>query len=293
MQLYMEMILKWLITSGARVVAIIIISFVFFRVVRVVITRSKKRIGPPEKVGIERVKRTETLAGLIEKTARVVILAAALLMALQALGLNIGPLLAGAGIIGLAVGFGAQNLVKDVIGGFFILLENQINVGDVARIAGEAGLVESINLRTTTLRDLHGNVHIVPNGQIGVVTNMTKEYSRTVLDIGVAYKENVDEVIAVMKEVGDSMRSDPEFGPRILEDLEIFGLDSFGDSSINIRGRFKTLPLQQWGVAREYRRRIKAAFDERGIEIPFPHVTLYVGEGKSKGVLKVKQMQGE
>ena len=291
MEDFLDLIWKWLITSGARIFVIVIISFIIIRIVRVLINRSRDKIVMNAEDDIERSKRTETLAGLIEKTVRAIVLIAAALMTLQALGINIGPLLAGAGVVGLAVGFGAQSLVRDVISGFFILLENHMNVGDVVGIAGESGLVESINLRVTTLRDLSGNVHIIPNGEIAVVTNMTKEYSRALLEIGVAYKENVDEVMQVMKDVADELAKDPEFSYRILEPMEMLGLDSFGNSSVNIKARITTRPLEQWNVAREYRRRLKNTFDEKGIEIPFPHVTLYMGEGESRGVLKIHHVE--
>jgi moderate conductance mechanosensitive channel len=202
------------------------------------------------------------------------------MMVLKKFGIEIGPILAAAGIVGLAVGFGAQSLVKDVISGFFILLEDQIRVGDVVQIAGKGGLVEKINLKTTILRDLAGNVHYVPNGQIDVVTNMTKDYSRYVFDIGVAYREDVDEVIEVIKEVDEEMRNDPAYKDDILEPIEILGLDQFADSAIIIRARTTTIPIKQWRVGREFNRRLKKRFDERDIEIPFPHVTLYMGQDK-------------
>ena len=285
-----DIVVRWLITSGAKILAIIIISFVLIRVVRIIITRSKDRLVTRTSEDVERAKRTETLSGIIEKTVRAIVLTAAALMTLQALGINIGPLLAGAGVVGLAVGFGAQSLVKDVITGFFILLENHMNVGDVVEIAGKAGLIETINLRVTTLRDYAGNVHVIPNGQILVLTNMTKGFSRAVIKVGVAYKEDVDEVMRVMKEVAEELAGDPEFGNRILNPMEMAGLDGFGDSSVDILARIDTKPREQWGVAREYRRRLKKAFDERGIEIPFPHVTLYMGEGENKGVLKISSV---
>jgi len=292
MEGFLDLIWKWLITSGAKILVIVIISFVVIRVARIVINRSRDRIALKTREDIEKAKRTETLAGLFEKTIRAIILTAASLMVLESLGINIGPLLAGAGVIGLAVGFGAQSLVKDVISGFFILLENHMNVGDVVGIAGKAGVIESINLRVTTLRDYSGNVHIIPNGQISVLTNMTKEFSRAVLEIGVAYKENVDEVMQLMKTVAAEMADDPDFSDRILGPMEMSGLDSFGDSSVNIKARIDTRPCEQWNVAREYRRRLKKVFDEKGIEIPFPHVTLYAGEGESKGVLKIQRVDG-
>jgi small conductance mechanosensitive channel len=282
-----DIVVDWLITNGSRIAVIIIGSLLAIWVIRIVINRSKRKFASPDKFGVERMKRTETLATIVETTLRVVILVGALLMILKQVGLEIGPLLAGAGVVGLAIGFGAQSLVKDVIGGFFILLENHMNVGDVVSISGAAGLVESINLRVTVLRDLEGKVHIVPNGEIGVVTNMTKEWSRAVLEIGVAYKEDVDEVISVLEEVGEGMRKDETFGKLIIEPMEVLGLDSFGDSSVNIKVMMKTMPIEQWKVAREFRKRVKRVFDEKGIEIPFPHRTIYVGEAPSKAALKV------
>ena len=276
MNIDIDMVVNWLITNGSRIVVIIVGSLLAILIIRIIINRSKRRLVHLDKFGVERAKRTETLARIVEATLRVVILTGAFLMVLKQVGIEIGPLLAGAGVIGLAVGFGAQSLVKDVIGGFFILFENHMNVGDVVKISGVAGLVESINLRVTVLRDLEGKVHIVPNGEIGVVTNMTKEYSRAVLEIGVAYKENVDRVIEVLEEVGEGMQKDEAFGKLILEPLEVLGLDSFGDSSVNIKVRMKTMPIEQWNVAREFRKRVKSAFDEKGIEIPFPQMDLHI-----------------
>ncbi len=284
---------NWLLTNGTRVVAIIVGALVAIWIIRIFVYKSKKKIGDPGRVGIERAKRTETLARIVETTFRVVILIAALLMVLKQVGIEIGPLLAGAGIIGLAVGFGAQSLVKDVIGGFFILLENLMNVGDIVEIAGKAGVVETINLRVTVLRDLEGKVHVVPNGEIGVVTNMTREYSQALVEIGVAYKEDVDEVIEVLNQIAEGMRNDDAFRESILDPLEVLGLDSFGDSSVNIKVRLRTLPAKQWSIAREFRKRVKKIFDEKGIEIPFPHVTLYIGEAPSDARLKLDVKRSE
>ena len=293
MEAYLELVWKWFITSGIRIIAIVVIAFIAIRVVSIITKRSRSRMDINHKGDIELNKRTETLAKLIRKTIKAVVLTMAALMILQTLGINIGPLLAGAGILGLAVGFGAQSLVKDVIGGFFILLENHMNVGDVVQVAGKSGLVESINLRVTRLRDYYGEVHVIPNGEIAVLTNMTKGFSRAVLDIGVAYKEDVDKVMLIMKDVAEEMMNDPEWSDRILSDIDMAGLDSFGDSSVNIKARIDTKPLQQWSVAREYRRRLKNTFDEKGVEIPFPHVTLYMGEGENTGVLKIQKSGGE
>ncbi len=171
--------------------------------------------------------------------------------------------------------------MRDVITGFFIILEDQIRVGDVVEIAGRAGLVERVNLRMVVLRDLEGKVHYVENGEISVVTNFTKEFSCYVFDIGVAYRENVDEVIALMKQVDEDMRQNSELKDEILEPLEVFGLDRFADSAVVIKARYKTRTLKQWGVAREFNRRLKQKFDDNDIEIPFPHRTLYIGKDKN------------
>lgn len=225
-------------------------------------------------------KRADTLSAVIGYLISVTIVVVAAVMVLAEFKVQIGPILAAAGIVGVAVGFGAQHLVRDVITGFFILLDDQIRVGDVVQIAGKGGLVEKITLRMTTLRDLAGNVHYVRNGEISVVTNMTKEYSRYVFDIGVAYREDVDQVISVVKQVDEELRSDPAFSADILEPIEILGLDQFADSAIIIKARTKTKPIKQWAVGREFNRRLKKKFDEKDIEIPFPHVTLYMGQDK-------------
>ncbi len=284
---FIETLRQFALTSGIKIVAIAVGAFIVIRIFKIIIRRFESKYSSRTKVGIEGAKRAETLSGLIETTLKVVILITVLLMVLKEVGIDIAPLLAGAGIVGLAVGFGAQSLVKDIISGFFMLLENHMNVGDVVEIAGKAGLVESMNLRITVMRDFEGKVHIVPNGEISVVTNFTREYSRALIEIGVAYKEDVDKVIGILKEVGEEIRKDEIYGPKIMEPMEVIGLDSFGSSSINIKVRFKTKPIEQWSTAREYRRLVKKRFDKENIEIPFPHVTLYMGEGENEGVLKV------
>jgi small conductance mechanosensitive channel len=203
---------------------------------------------------------------------------------LESFGIDVAPLLAGAGIVGLAFGFGGQYLIRDLINGIFILLEGQFRVNDVVKIGELGGLVESMNLRATQLRDLEGRVIYIPNGEIKTVINFTKGYSQALLDIGVAYKENVDEVMKVMKEVAKGMRQDPYFSKLILDDMEMLGVDAFMDSAVVIKCRMKTLPIKQWEVAREYRRRLKNRFDELGIEIPFPHRRLYWGAGQAQNI---------
>ena len=226
-------------------------------------------------------KRVTTLTGLLKTMALALIWSVVVVMSLAQIGLDITPILAGAGILGLAIGFGAQNLVRDLISGFFMVLENQVRVGDVAIINGTGGLVEAITFRTIVLRDLAGVVHVFPNGTITTLSNMTKEWSAYVIDVGVAYKEDTDRVVEVMRQVAEEMRRDPVFGEKILEPMEIFGVDNFGESEVTIKARIKTKPIEQWNVGREYRRRLKKAFDAQGIEIPFPHRSLYMGEASA------------
>lgn len=228
----------------------------------------------------EQLKRVDTLGQVFHYVASVAILVVAGMLVLSELGISIAPILATAGVVGVAVGFGAQSLIKDYFTGFFLLVENQLRQGDVAEVGGKAGLVEEVTLRYVRLRDYEGNVHYVPNGQISTVTNRSRGFAFSVIDVGIAYRENVEEAFAIMRAVGAEMRDDPEFGPKILEDLEIAGVDSWADSAVVLRCRFKVLPLEQWGVRREFLRRLKTAFDAADIEIPFPHLTIYPGQAK-------------
>jgi small conductance mechanosensitive channel len=225
----------------------------------------------------EREKRAQALAQVAKDTANVVIVVGGVMMALQVMGIPVTAVLGGAAVVGLAVSFGAQNLIRDYFAGFIILLENQYGINDVIKICGIAGLVERITLRITVLRDLEGVAHFIPNGEIKSVSNMTHGWSRALFDIGVAYKEEVDKVMDVLMELGKEVRQDPKFGHLILDDPEMLGVDAFGDSAVVIKFFIKTRPLQQWTVKREMLRRIKNRFDELGIEIPFPHRTVYFG----------------
>jgi small conductance mechanosensitive channel len=273
------MLLSWVLGSGIRIVLISIMAYVLVRMVAGMVRRLEDEIAREEAANaFERIKRARTLGALIDNVATVSIAAIAALMILKELQVDIMPILTGAGIAGLAVGFGAQTLVRDIISGFFMIFENQVRVGDVAVINGTGGLVEAINLRTIVLRDLEGVVHIFPNGAIERLANMTRDYSYYVVDVGVAYKEDTDAVTEVLKEVGAGLAADPDFAPSILAPLEVLGVDAFGDSQVTIKIRIKTLPLKQWDVGRELRRRIKKAFDARHIEIPFPHLSVYFGE---------------
>jgi len=238
-------------------------------------------------------KRADTVGSLLQKTAVTVIWTIAVIMSLKEIGFDVGPLLAGAGVAGLAIGFGAQTLVRDVITGLFILLENQIRVNDVAIINGTGGLVEEINLRTTVLRGLDGVVHIFPNGSISELSNMTRKFSYYIFDMGVAYKEDTDRVAELMKEVAEELRKEPEFSSMILEPLEVLGVDEFADSAVIVKARIKTKPIKQWAVGREMNRRIKKKFDEVGIEIPYPHRSIYFGEVSKPVELKIDQASRE
>lgn len=231
-------------------------------------------------------KRAQTLMGLARQAVVLTIWVLALMIILRELGVEIGPLLAGAGIVGLALGFGAQSLVSDFLAGFFLVMENQVRVGDAVRVNGTWGYVEQLNFRTLVLRDLSGEVHIFPNGTITTLSNMSHEWSAHVFEIGVAYKENTDVVAEIILEVGSGMRGEEAFAELILEDPELFGVDQFADSAVVIKGRLKTKPLKQWIVGREFNRRVKLAFDERGIEIPFPHRMVYFGEANQPFALR-------
>jgi small conductance mechanosensitive channel len=196
------------------------------------------------------------------------------------LGVNIGPLLAGAGIIGLAIGFGSQALVRDIITGLFILIEDTISVGEVVTVGAHTGIVEAMSIRVVRLRDLSGAVHTVPWSDVTSVINLTKDFSYYPMEIGVAYREDVDMVIEALKQIGAELQSDPRYSSDMLEPIDVLGVDSFGDNAVVIKARLKTYPLKQWAVGREFNRRMKRRFDELGIEIPFPHRTIYFGEDK-------------
>ena len=254
------------------VVAAWIALGVLQRLIRIFRERITRAMDDPEQL-----KRAATLGRVFRYIAAVIVIVIAVTLILSELGIAVAPILGAAGVIGLAVGFGAQSLVKDYFAGFFILLENQMRQGDVVDIAGKSGLVEEVTLRYVRLRDYDGNVHFVSNGLITTVTNMSRGYAQSVVDVGVAFREDTDEAVGVMRETGAEMRADPVFGPKILDELEIAGVDKWADSAVILRCRFKVRPLEQWNVRREFLRRLKKAFDARGIEIPFPHLTVYAG----------------
>ncbi|MEO1018643.1 MAG: mechanosensitive ion channel family protein, partial [Pseudomonadota bacterium] len=234
-----------------------------------------------ERAGAERsTNRTQTVLVLARNALFFALCVVGVLSILPQLGINVGPLLAGAGVLGVAIGFGSQRLVQDIISGLFNLIEDNFAVGDVVDLSGKSGVVEAVTIRTVRLRDLAGNVHTIPFSAIDVVTNMTKDFSCAVFEIGVAYREDVDQVMKAIEEVGQSMRRERSYRRVILEPLEMFGLDSLGDSSVNVKCRIKVRPGSQWMITREFNRRLKKRFDELGIEIPFPHQTVYFGTGR-------------
>lgn len=250
-----------------------VLRFVVFRLIR-----RLRAVFLARADGAEDARWIETLLRALRYAMSIVILLAAVMMVLNEIGISIAPILGAAGVVGVAVGFGAQSLIKDYFNGFFLLLENQIRVGDVVEIAGKSGVVEAISLRRTRLRGYDGNVHYIANGLVTTVTNMSTGFAFALMDIGIAYKENVDRAIGLLKDVGREMRADPALEKRILEDLEVAGVDSLADSAVVLRCRMKVLPLEQWSIRREFLRRIKDRFDSEGIEIPFPHRTIYFGE---------------
>ena len=257
------LLLAWLVATLLR------------RAIRLLRSRIEARIDDREAL-----KRAETLTRVFKYIVTVVITLVAGMMVLSELGVSLAPILGAAGIVGVAVGFGAQSLVKDFVSGFFILFEDQIRTGDVVRIASHSGLVEEITLRHTRLRDYEGNVHYVPNGMIDSVVNMSRGFAHSVMDIGVAYREHLDEVYAVLRETARTMRADEVYGPRILDDLEIAGVERWDNSAVVVRCRFRVIALEQWSVRREFLRRLKQSFDDAGIEIPYPHLTVYAGQDK-------------
>jgi small conductance mechanosensitive channel len=266
--------------ASLRIVIIITAAWVLTTVLQRAIRSFRIRLAARME-DRESAKRAETLGRVFRYLVAVVISLVAGMLVLGEVGISVAPILGAAGVVGLAIGFGAQSLVKDYFTGFFLLLENQISTGDIVKLSGEhSGFVEEVTLRYVRLRDYEGRVHFVPNGQITSVINMTRAFSFAVVDIGVAYRENVDEVMALMLDVATGMRNEAPHAERILEDMEMAGVDQWGDSAVVIKARFKVVAMQQWNVKREYLRRLKLAFDARGIEIPFPHMTIYAGQDK-------------
>ncbi|MEO5697567.1 MAG: mechanosensitive ion channel family protein [Burkholderiaceae bacterium] len=280
------MAVEWQILVGpmaaaARIALILVCAWLAIalaqRAIRTLRVRIATRLDDHEAV-----KRAETLGRVFRYLSAVVISLVTAMLVLSELGVSVAPILGAAGVVGLAVGFGAQSLVKDFFTGFFLLLENQIRQGDVVRLGDHAGLVEEVTLRYVQLRDYDGNVHFVPNGTILTVVNMSRGHAQAVVDIGVGYGEDLDRVMDVMREVGAQMREDPVYANRILDALEVAGVERWADSSVLVRARFRVAPLEQWAVRRDYLRRLKRAFDERGIEIPFPQMKIHTAPSSAR-----------
>jgi small conductance mechanosensitive channel len=270
-----EQVTHWLATNGARLLLLLLLALAANRFAASVIRRAELEISEGSDYRAEeRRKRAQTLGATFRRFFSILIWAAAALMALRELDVDITPVLTGAGIIGLAVGFGAQTLVKDIISGLFLIAEDQVRIGDVVEINGIGGGVEQINLRTIVLRDLEGTIHAISNGEIRTLSNKSKDFSFYVVDIGVGYDDDTDRIVEVVRETARELMQDPAYAASILEPLEVLGVDAFKASEVTLRFRIKTLPLKQWDVGRELRRRIKKAFDAHGIRIPVPQMQI-------------------
>jgi small-conductance mechanosensitive channel len=276
----------WFFESGLRILFIVVLAYSLIRVSSLIVARFEQDLTETGGIDyIEHVKRVRTLGNLLRSTVTVMVTIIATLMILRELNLDITPVLTGAGIVGVALGFGAQTLVKDLISGFFLILENQVRVGDVANINGTGGLVEAITLRTIVLRDSAGTVYIFPNGSINTLANLTKDFSYYVIDVSVDYTEDVDRIISVLRDIAKDMRADPDYSPYILDDLDVLGVDKFTQSWVEIQVRIKTRPQRQWFVGRELRRRILKGFREVGIVFPKQSVSLNVATANQAAML--------
>jgi moderate conductance mechanosensitive channel len=282
---FAAVIRTWLNTGGvAKLVRIAVVGVVTFAVLALV-RRSAKILTPTTGQRFERdVARAATIRSIVESSARFLLVILFVLYALNELGAPVGTFLAGLGILGLAVSFGAQSLVKDFLNGFFILAEGQYGVGDVVRIGEFSGDVEAITLRTTSLRDLDGRVHIIPNGQINMVSVMSKDWSRAVAEVEVAYDTDLEKALHVFQDEATKLYEDEDFRWRMLEPPDLLGVQTLGASGVTLRLLFKTLPKEQWGVSREFRKRLKTRFETEGIEIPYQHMKILMAEAKEKQV---------
>jgi small conductance mechanosensitive channel len=276
----LKSIAEWAFGHGLKILLIGLLAYALIRTTTLMVRRFEHETSKGTTVdALERAKRARTLGSLISNVATTAISGVALLMILEEFGVNIAPVLTGAGIAGLAVGFGAQTLVRDVISGFFMILEDQVRVGDAAAINGTGGLVEEINLRTIVLRDEEGTVHVFPNGSITTLANKSKEFSFYVISLPIPYHADVDRVTGILREVGAELQKDPYYGAFILEPIEVFGVDAFTDWAMQLKLRIKTVPQRQHEVGRELRKRIRGAFDENGVAVPFPERLVAVRQG--------------
>jgi moderate conductance mechanosensitive channel len=274
---HLHTLTEWAFDSGLRVLLIAAVAYMVVRTVTVAVKRFEADVNFGLGLdALERARRARTLGGVLSSITTVIVVVMAVLMIMREFRVDISPALTGAGIVGVALGFGAQSVVKDLIGGFFLILENQVRVGDVASINGTGGVVEAINLRTIVLRDEEGTVHVIPNGSVTSLANLTKDYSYYVIDLPLAYDEDTDAVAALVTEVATAMQREDAFQPFILAPVEIIGVDAFSETALHFKFRIKTAPLKQWVVGRELRRRILQALEERGHSLWSPRRTMAV-----------------
>ena len=266
--LHLGDVTAWALAGGLRVLVVGVLAFVLLRVIAVLVRRFEAEVSSSGDLDVlERIKRARTLGGLVQNVLSALIVFVAAVMILREVGVEVTPILTSAGILGLAVGFGAQTLVKDVISGFFMILENDVRIGDDIAIGAHAGMVEEMKLRTIVLRDTDGVVHIIPNGSVTAISNRTKDYSYAVVDVPVAYRTDTSRVTAILEESGAALRKDDRHSPHILGDIEVLGVEAFTDTAVIVKARMKTVPLKQWEIARELRRRLKSAVDKAGVEL--------------------------
>ena len=266
-----------------RILVIGLVAYLVIRAASAAARRLERNMRHGTRDGAERHKRAQTIGRIVQKTVSTVIATMAVLMVLRELNIDITPVLTGAGIAGLAVGFGAQTLVRDVLSGFFLIFEDQIRVGDVVVVNGQGGLVEEVNLRTLVLRDEKGAVHIFPNGEVKTLANLSRDFSYYVVTVAVAFDAEVDRAVEAMQEAAKVVLQDPDLSAHILEPLEVLGVDAFEPGQLVVKARIKTLPLKQWLVGRELRKQIARVFSERGIQMPTPHMTVRLDRTKPDG----------
>ncbi len=278
LQKFRQSALAWFMSHGPRIVIIMLAAYLLYRFSFVFIERFIRQAVKSNHFLTKEAekKREDTLIGAFDGTTKVLIWVITVIMILSEGGINVGPILAAAGVAGLALGFGAQYLIKDVISGLFIILENQYRVGDVVCLNGDCGVVENITLRMTVLRDMDGTVHHVSNGEVKNASNMSKYFSRVNINVGISYNENLEKVISVVNAVGKQLAEDPEWAPHIIKPMEFLRIDDFADSAVIIKILGETKPLKQWDVAGEFRKRLKMAFDKDGIEFPFPQTVVHI-----------------
>lgn len=274
---YSELIIPWILTSGLKIIFILAIAFFLNKILSRFIEKAVRIAVRPDKYSSKEAeeKRENTLIQIFSTSSKIAILCISSLMVLEEFGIEIGPILAAAGIVGLAFGFGGQYLIRDIISGLFIILENQYRVGDVVNLDLASGKVEQISLRKTTLRDIDGTVHHIPHGEIKKVSNLSNEFSRININIGVAYSSDIEKVITIINQIGNELANDPQWKEYIIQPPQFLRIDDFADSSIVLKILGESFPDKKWDITGELRKRIKITFDKEGIEIPFPQLVIH------------------